>query len=586
MGFFFKATIILLNSVNLSIADSNDFSGSLINGSSASSSTSSQNIQEASPSKNEEGGGGGFLCKAMDVKNAKALLEKSLKSTEFCMTKLNDIQMVASKASGFRFSGTSPAIKQIQTAYDQYIENARNLVEETKKLNGLNKLEEDQIKSCFKSGEVADGVCCDNTSEKARQARNLIGAVLPTLQGASAQLACSKFNKVMTTVSGLMTAWNLACSSAKLVCDSSCDSVNEQQKRLEVSLGKYNSIVQKNKLSLEKFFSSIEDAYRDNKADYDKYCLEAGTKEKSEKCDETKKNTLEIDSINQIAKSNTVQAYKKSLILSANEIQTCHDGSKEALLAVKDRVKLCGSWGADLGASAVGMAGFILKAKQKHNCGPAEEANTCNPSAPTAATCAAFCAEATNKSNPACRCILNPLASGCLDGSGRGVANGSGGGNFNAMNFNKPAGMGPGNDTTTNPAPEFGGPSSGSSGGGGGRGGGGGLGGGGSVLGSSGKPGGGAAGKSGSNIDTKIISGVEGGGGGGGSKSGGGYAANPAVMNKLKADLKARESKPKYATIEEDPRVQITGAGGKTNWEKVSERYKDMLGQMIKEDEQ
>jgi hypothetical protein len=227
----------------------------------------------------------------------------------------------------------------------------------------------------------------------------------------------------------------------------------------------------------------------------------------------------------------------------------------------------------NLATSLLGIGGLILQAKQKSKCGPAEEPNTCNPAAPTAATCAAFCADAANKSNPACRCILNPLASGCMDGSGRGYANG-GGGNFNAMNFNRPGAMAPGNDTTTNPAPEFGGPNSG--------GGGGGLGGG-SVLGSSSKPSG-AAGKMGSRIDPNVISGFEGGGGASGSKAGGGYGANSAVMDKLKSELKTKAEKLRGLASEDDPRSQITGAGGKINWEKASERYRNMTGQMIKDD--
>ncbi len=427
----------------------------------------------------------------------------------------------------------------------------------------------DRVIECRDRGENADLYCCEGSSPQAKEVRNLIGGLLPLLSGVSAKVACSKYQKGITVIGGLMTTWNMTCAGFKAKCENACQDAKKSVEDLHLKLKSLNQKV----VSLRGQFENLG-----------RLVSEFSTK-MSEKDDET--NSFPNKSLLKNL-SDEIIALQRSADTIFNTSDKCDRFASALLSPIQSRFNMCTAWGKDMAASLVGIGGLIMQAKQKSKCGPGEEPNTCNTSAPTAATCAAFCADAANKSNPACRCILNPLASGCMDGSNSGYANGGGAGKYNTMNFNKPGAMGPGADPTTNPAPEFGGPSSGNGGGGpsGRGGGGGGLGGGGSVLGSSSKPAGGAAGKAGSRIDPNVISGFEGGGGASGSKGGGGYGAgsNSALIDKLKSELKTKADKLRGLASEDDPRLQITGAGGKTNWEKISDRYRDMTGQMIKDD--
>ena len=481
-------------------------------------------------------------------------LETQFKGIEIDISSLLSNGVENAKDSGNYRGKLESKLREVNAAKANLIEVSNSAKEIEFEATG-------DLGQCVERGIETDQLCCEGTNPKSMEIRNMLGVAIPALSGMSAKLACSKFNSVMMTVGGLMTAWNGVCSAKKIQCESKCD--DSREKFLT-----YNKSLQ----NLNKYFS-----------EYNKHLSALVTAVSDQPV-----NVNFQDYYRTLASitSGKINAYISSLTKKNSTLVSCASKAEAMLGPLERQAKQCQAWGKDIATSLVGIGGLIMQAKQKSKCGPAEEPNTCNPAAPTAATCAAFCADAANKSNPACRCILNPLASGCMDGSGRGYANG-GGGNFNAMNFNKPGAMAPGNDTTTNPAPEFGGPSSGNGGGGpSGRGGGGGGGlGGGSVLGSSSKPSGaGAAGKSGSRIDPNVISGFEGGGGASGSKAGGGYGANSAVMDKLKSELKTKTDKLRGLASEDDPHSQITGAGGKTNWEKASDRYRDMTGQMIKDD--
>jgi hypothetical protein len=478
----------------------------------------------------------------------------------------------------------------VKTGSEEIKKSANNLKETDGKIT-------EGIRNCANRGERADLACCEGTSTHAKEIRTVVGSALPALTGLSSKLACSKYKNAITAVAGIMTLWNATCLGFKSNCESSCEDVSKHYDLYLKEVSNRNKLVAEQFTRIKSLVSEIDvkiEKIRNEIKDQDQRRLQFCPKSNGEydkdchKIESTLRNLNELDLPNLEKLKGHAMQYLASLEKTNTKVSACYGQVNELNAKVQARFNKCTAWGKDMAASLVGIGGLIMQAKQKSKCGPGEEPNTCNTSAPTAATCAAFCADAANKSNPACRCILNPLASGCMDGSNSGYANGGGAGKYNTMNFNKPGAMGPGADPTTNPAPEFGGPSSGNGGGGpsGRGGGGGGLGGGGSVLGSSSKPAGGAAGKAGSRIDPNVISGFEGGGGASGSKGGGGYGAgsNSALIDKLKSELKTKADKLRGLASEDDPRLQITGAGGKTNWEKISDRYRDMTGQMIKDD--
>jgi hypothetical protein len=208
---------------------------------------------------------------------------------------------------------------------------------------------------------------------------------------------------------------------------------------------------------------------------------------------------------------------------SKNQCGSCLAALRKLKNPIASREKACGEYGTQIMLAGAGIAGLLQQVKNKKLCGQEIQENTCNLSNSetwTAVNCATFCSESANKSAPACRCILNPLASGCRQPEQK---------NLSVQVREK--------QTMT------------------------------------------IAEKSNlqNGIDKKIKS---------NTVKVLTTSSRTELIKTLYADIQRKQEQQKLRGLasEDDPRLQITGAGGKTNWEKASESYRNMTGQMIKDD--
>ncbi|MNL00694.1 hypothetical protein D3C87_1211350 [compost metagenome] len=197
-----------------------------------------------------------------------------------------------------------------------------------------------------------------------------------------------------------------------------------------------------------------------------------------------------------------------------------------------------------------------------------------------AETATATCEIPANASLPECICLANPRTAGCSSGlSTVGELNAGSGQAVSGKAISADATVGSlGKDSTGMSQAEMkGGGSSGD----------GGIGaptGGGASLGSIGGGGGGGAvgekgGGSGSGLNTDILSGAGGGGGGGGY---GGYKGSSDGGRGLRNYLPGGAKDPKRGLAGQGVgSKEVTGQAGKSNWEKVRDRYIDNKNSLI-----
>ncbi len=235
---------------------------------------------------------------------------------------------------------------------------------------------------------------------------------------------------------------------------------------------------------------------------------------------------------------------------------------------------------------AVGAISALLAEQQKRTADTCEKEFSAAASASTSCVlnpdypgCKLDCSKPENSNQQACICLRNPAAIGCATalqkttGSAYGSTTGGGLGPKGANE--KMNGMNLGSDPTGFPQAASGAGGGGGGGAPGGGGGGGGLGGGGGGSGGGGGKGGSpAAGRTG--LNTNILSGEMGGGGGGGGGRGGrgGGSFGGDIIEKYKAYM------PGGSKAQRDPaaelRAQVSGGGGKSNFEKIRDRYRDL----------
>lgn len=209
-----------------------------------------------------------------------------------------------------------------------------------------------------------------------------------------------------------------------------------------------------------------------------------------------------------------------------------------------------------------------------------KSASGCEQATSTTASNVVDCSDSKNASNATCICQKNPTAPGCGNQNlfaGAAVA-GSGAAATRTGNSDKlNAGGSPafGSDGT-NPLAQ--GVSSNLSGGGGIGGGGGGSAGGGGGLAAGG---GGVDGKEktapGKGLNPNILSGVEGGGGGGAR----GFSG--ASSSAYQAYMPGGAKDPSRSVASQNAAIaaQVSAAGSKSNWEKISDRYRDAKGSLV-----
>ncbi|WP_374034517.1 hypothetical protein ACES2I_00720 [Bdellovibrio bacteriovorus] len=392
--------------------------------------------------------------------------------------------------------------------------------------------------TCVKTQATASWLCREKTSPELQKTLNNINTVASMITGVAVQDACSNLAKIARLAQAGLTAYTAACSSARAACEASCDTV-------KTNLDRIKKVVDSSGPSL----SACQPLVPTNGA-----AIAACT--------------------------NFSNAVNKELAMVQQTVEkdSALSGDAEAEIAAQSiamKDKACTySYGNMLVSAGAGIASMISSFKQGQQCD--EESN--GTGTDVAVTPAVDkCADATTAANdPECICKANPRTPGCSNsyqkandgstsrltsqGAELGTANGKGDAStLPGIESDPLAGLrdlastnAGGSDSSGIGAPTGGG--SGLSGFGGGGGGGAGA--------------QGEAAKKGLNTD--ILSGSGGGGGGGGF--GGFKSSDP----KLRQYLPGGAKDPSQGMAGQQAwKNEVTGQGGKSNWEKIKERYRD-----------
>mgnify|MGYP000373139756 CR=1 FL=1 len=396
------------------------------------------------------------------------------------------------------------------------------------KMNSLAAAYATAQKACEQRYSMATNLCVLNRSP----AMQTFTLMLPTLTTGLSTVVdqCSSVSKIADALQIGLTAYNVACAGAKVYCDNACG---------------------KAKISLE----GIKKLTPEVSAELETKCAALTTAPPAYPCDSATRGAIPA----QLA---TLEgAVDKEL----NEGVDAPAGQ-----SVAARSKTCGSYGMQLASSI--PAGLQLAKKMQADgdaCKKQTDGNNTDDSSDqqTALNCAG-----ADANTPECICINSPRTPGCQNGLASLSATAMGKG----VSALKTAGA---KSTTGVPSSGnlggLGGDGFGPAGGGGGKAGGGALsGGGGAGVGGGGAGGGKGDGRSaepGVEVQGGNMVG-EGGGAGGGGRGGSGYGGS---NSKLKAYMPGGAKDPKRKMAGWSLPNDITGQAGKSNWEKVRDRYND-----------
>lgn len=391
--------------------------------------------------------------------------------------------------------------------------------------------------TCVKSQATASWLCREKTSPELQKTLNNINTVASMITGVAVQDACSNLAKIARLAQAGLTAYTAACSTARAACEASCDTV-------KTNLDRIVKVFETDGAGLGTCTPSM---------------LDSGAS-----C------SAFTQAVGKGISAAMATAKKDSAITGTGGDGEPADASKS--IATKD--KACTyTYGNMLVSAGAGIASMISSFKQGQQCD--EESDGTGTDATTTAA-VDKCADATVAANdPECICKANPRTPGCSNsyqkandgstsrltsqGAELGTANGAGTNTLPGIESDPLAGLrdlastnAGGSDSSGIGAPMGGG--SGLSGFGGGSGGGAGA--------------QGEAAKKGLNTD--ILSGSGGGGGGGGF--GGFKGSDP----KLRQYLPGGAKDPSQGMAGQQAwKNEVTGQGGKSNWEKIKERYRD-----------
>lgn len=389
-----------------------------------------------------------------------------------------------------------------------------------------------QQESCASRQAKAASVCLESTNSDLADTMANLNLMMSTLGAAAVKDSCSTFAKAMEVAKAGMSAYTSACGAMKAGCSSSCVSAKATLEKINsaaVALMKSPAICPPDVPNTPPTYAS---------------CMAAS------------KSIVSIV-------SNIRQEVEREL--KGGDIK-----------AVAGKASVCvGKYAKLLSSGALGVLSLANSMKQGQNCDKAAdgtgtgETDACKVAA-TANTEACLCKVPTA---PACICLKNPRTPGCASGiaeanqggpnsyAGLGAndkTNLTGKENIDLGGFNKPTfELGDRNPTSeaSGAAPPTGGGSAGLGGGGGSGG---------------GSGGGDAAAKKG--LNANILGGTGGGGGGGGWSGGaGGSGAN----SKYRSYLPGGDKDPNKLAGQQAWTKEVTGQGGKSNWEKVKDRYRD-----------
>jgi uncharacterized membrane protein YgcG len=441
--------------------------------------------------------------------------------------------------------GLTKEATEVETSIAEVVTAAQAAVAAGAVVPGLTKLQQMQEAAssyagkyniCVKTQNAASWICREKTNPKLQEGLNAINTVMSGMGSMAVNDSCSAMGKIMQLGNAALTGYTAACSAARATCEASCTAVMGSLKRI-ISLNTGPDIIA---------------------------------------CQP------------QIPLPASVTACQKLMALSAKlekvHANTTKDSSiqNDKSTALKD--KACTyAYTAMIASAGMGIVSLMKSMDQSSKCD--KKSDGTSGGAPSAvASLADKCKDPANKNTPECLCLDNPRLPGCansLQKAGQSVGgaiaqqSAPGGGGFNGKEATSASDLF-GNQTSRDPASDNQNPNNNGSGGGAGApsggGGGGGLSGGGGGFGSGGGASGDAADKKGMNAN---IFGGAGGGGGGGGWRGGGSDSSDKANAAYRSYLPGGDKDPLKMSGQQNWNKEVTGQGGKSNWEKVQDRYRD-----------
>ncbi|UXR65867.1 hypothetical protein EZJ49_06345 [Bdellovibrio bacteriovorus] len=390
----------------------------------------------------------------------------------------------------------------------------------------------DNRDNCISRQGKAATACLEHLSENLQSGIASVNMLLSTVGSAAVTDTCSTFSKAMDVAKGAMTAYTAACGVMKAGCGWSCVQTR----------------------------SGLEGLGKGLKAS------SAGTS-----CKVNLPPTSPAYVSAESACSNFISNYRAGLAtLDANVPKDLNAKDKKAIAG---KAALCtGKYALLLASGATGILSLANSLKQGKEC----KDNTDGTGTTVAEANVDKCTDPANAQLPECICAANPRTPGCANSYQKTNEGGdsrltSSGGDINPAAISGkdgPGGLGLGSDGSALGENSAGGGSDSGSMAGAPMGGGSGLSGfGGGSGGAGGKE---EAAKKGLNTD--ILSGSGGGGGGGGF---GGYRG-AASDSKYRAYLPGGAKDPAQGMAGQQAWTkEVTGQGGKSNWDKIKERYRD-----------
>lgn len=389
--------------------------------------------------------------------------------------------------------------------------------------------------SCVKTQATASTICREETSPQLQGTLNQVNTVASLISGVAITDACSSLAKMARLATGGLTAYTAACSAARATCEGACATVKNNLDRVKDLSGQITPACT--------HFTAV------NRTDIAQL-------------------TMETDSIAACA---AYQAAHGEYMTMVNKV-IVPDSTIGETKSIALRDKACTYEYTSMIASAgAGIVSLVNSFKQGKQCEEDTDGTGATDVAATP-TQGEKCALPENAATQECICYNNPRTTGCgnsyskLDAGDRDALGASigatsdvaGGGALNLgdgigtemthaeRNSNSAGGL-PG-------APTGGGSGLGGSGGGSGA--------------------GRAAASEGKAETADYDSGFEGGGGGRGGFGGGGSGAGSG--NKYRSYLPGGEKDPAKALAGNEAwKKEVTGQAGKSNFEKISDRYRD-----------
>nr|BFD68856.1 hypothetical protein HAGR004_38780 [Bdellovibrio sp. HAGR004] len=415
-------------------------------------------------------------------------------------------------------SGNMPGVTIVTPGYQEIVNYGHKYV--------------DNRDNCISRQGKAAMACLENYSEDLQTGIASINMLLSTIGSAAVNDTCSTFSKAMDVAKGAMTAYTSACGVMKAGCGWSCVQTRGGLEGLTKGL------------KASEAGTSCKPVVPPNHPQYAQF---------------------------QAACSTFISEYGAGLkTLAANIPKDLNAKDKKA---VAGKAAICtGKYAMLLASAGTGILSLANSLKQGKDC----KDNTDGTGTPVAAAAKDKCEDPANAQLPECICKANPRTPGCANSYQK--ANESGDSRLTASGADvNPAALG-GKDGLGGLGLGGDGSTLGENGAGGGSDSGGigaPMGGGGGLSGFGGSGGGGGGGKEEAakkGLNTDILSGSGGGGGGGGF---GGYRG-AASDSKYRAYLPGGAKDPAQGLAGQQAWTkEVTGQGGKSNWEKVRERYRD-----------